>query len=420
MSSSSRSERADLAAGATPPSPTEDTARSATNSDERAAQWITLAAELVRRARRGDLEPRLLGIDVDGDLGELLHGLNDLLDVVDAFVREAGASLDHVSRREFFRTVHERGFGGSFARSSRIINAATEAMHEENEELLSLRRRQFELADTFEANVQGLADTVAAASTQLNVTASQLSKDATNGTQELEKVVAAAHTASENVAAMANAADSLSHASREISEEVLRANGVVDRAVDESSGGRERVAELSVSSEAIGSIVAMIDEVAEQTNMLALNAAIEAARAGDAGRGFAIVATEVKALAGQTSESTKRIEGRVESIQGTSRAAVESLRDVADTLAEVHTISSSIQDAVERQHAVTDDVRHNTHGAARLVNELTTGVEAVSQVSERTSAASREILEASGGLSRLAERLRAEVDEFVHQVRGDG
>jgi|GEM_PF-1389232 len=419
MSSSSPSESGHLApASAT--APDLDAAPPAVpTSGDRTAQWITLAAELVRRARSGDLEPRLPGIDVGGDLGELLHGLNDLLDVVDAFVRESGASLEHVSRREFFRTVHERGFGGSFARTSHVINAATRAMHKENEELTALRERQVDLADAFEANVRGLADTVAAASTQLNVTASQLSKDASTGAVELDKVVGAARTASQNVAAMADAADSLSTASREISDEVLRANGVVDRAVVASSGGSERVTELTRTSAAIGSIVAMIDEVAEQTNMLALNAAIEAARAGEAGRGFAIVATEVKALAGQTSEATKRIEERVEGIQDSSGAAVDSLREVADTLAEVHSISSSIQAAVERQHAVTDDVRHNTHGAAHLVNELTEGIETVSQVSERTSAASKEILDASGGLSKLAERLRAEVDEFVHQVRGD-
>ena len=239
------------------------------------------------------------------------------------------------------------------------------------------------------------------------------------GTDELERVLGAARTASDNVAAMADAADTMSKASSEISTEVLRASGIVERAVEESGGSRTRVDELSKSASAIGSIVAMIEDVAGQTNMLALNATIEAGRAGDAGRGFAIVAKEVKDLASQTKNATRSIEERVQGLQGSSGAAADSLRGVTETLGQVHSISTSIQSAVERQDSVTEDVRSNTHGAAQLVSELTEGIETVTQVSERTSTASSEILDASSGLSELAEKLRAEVGDFVHQVRGD-
>ncbi|MEZ5980368.1 MAG: methyl-accepting chemotaxis protein [Planctomycetota bacterium] len=349
----------------------------------------------------------------EGELGELLHGINDLLDVVDAFVRESGASLEHVSRRKFFRKVHEHGFGGSFARSARTINHATEAMRQEHHELAApdapARARERLQATSVRRHRRRGLDRA-----QRHREPARQDADARARSRRSSPPLGPRRR---SMTAMAGAAEALSRASRDISEQVRLANGIVDRAVEASSSSSTRVHELSESTRKIESIVSLIDSVADQTTMLALNAAIEAARAGDSGRGFAIVASAIKSLAGETGEATDRIEEQVSGIRGSSETAVHSLRGVTDTLAEVRTISGTIQSSVSRQDAVTDDVRRNTSEAASQVEGLTSGIEAVSEVSARTRMATQDILDASGGLEQLAVQLRVQVDEFLEQVR---
>lgn len=112
--------------------------------------WIREAADVCRAAAHGDLEQRLLRIDADGDLGLLLHGINHLLDMTDAFVREATASLEYAGRGKFFRRVLPEGMLGSFRRAARSINDATEMMHAKTEALKAAEQRRAALAGEFE------------------------------------------------------------------------------------------------------------------------------------------------------------------------------------------------------------------------------------------------------------------------------
>ena len=114
-----------------------------------AAQWIQQAAAVCRSAARGDLEQRLLNVDVDGDLGDLLHAINHLLDMTDAFVREATASLEYASEGKFFRRVLPEGMLGSFRRAAGSINSATRAMDEKTQELKAAEARRAELEGEF-------------------------------------------------------------------------------------------------------------------------------------------------------------------------------------------------------------------------------------------------------------------------------
>lgn len=120
--------------------------------------WIQQAADVCRAAARGDLEKRLLGIDVEGDQGELLHAINHLLDMTDAFVREATASLDYASKGKFFRRVLPQGMLGSFRRASGSINAATEMMQrlvqDQTKALKAAQNRNARLTGEFEATIQ--------------------------------------------------------------------------------------------------------------------------------------------------------------------------------------------------------------------------------------------------------------------------
>lgn len=130
-------------------------------------QWISVAADVCRRAADGDLESRVLRIDASGELGELLHAVNHLLDMTDAFIREATASLDAASRDQFYRHVRPEGLRGAFRRAAGQINTATQHMSEKTAELREAEAERARLADELQATTK-LVDDLATASRQID------------------------------------------------------------------------------------------------------------------------------------------------------------------------------------------------------------------------------------------------------------
>ncbi len=130
---------------------------------------------------------------------------------------------------------------------------------------------------------------------------------------------------------------------------------------------RDVIGRLGLASDQIGRVVELITSVAEQTNLLALNATIEAARAGDQGRGFGVVANEVKNLAGQTARATDDIGTRVSSIQEQTAAAVVAIESVLVTIDHVQTAASAIAAAVEEQGAAVNDIAEIATRAAAIM-----------------------------------------------------
>src|SRR6202158_140170 len=136
----------------------------------------------------------------------------------------------------------------------------------------------------------------------------------------------AARQAAEHVRQAAAASNELSQSIVEISRRVQESNGVTADAVKQADVTDERMAELSAAGDRIGHVVKLITSIAEQTNLLALNATIEAARAGDAGKGVAVVASEVKTLATQTAKATEDIRTQITAIQAETQSAVDAIR----------------------------------------------------------------------------------------------
>ncbi|KMO34061.1 chemotaxis protein [Methylobacterium tarhaniae] len=289
----------------------------------------------------------------------------------------------------------------------------------EAEELRRMRRAASlnELIQGFEASITGVVAGVAAASGELRGTAQAMTATATQTAAQSSTVAAAAEQASSNVETVAVAAEELGASVQEIGRQVDGSAQLARAAVAEAGQTARQVQALTEATARIGDVVGLISSIAAQTNLLALNATIEAARAGAAGRGFAVVAAEVKELAGQTAKATEEITSQIATIQASTGQAAGAIGQITSRIEEISTVATSIAAAVEEQGAATQEIVRNVAQAAAGTGEVTGNIAGVAGAAEKTGTAASQVLVSASDLSRQSERLSAEVDRFLAQVR---
>jgi methyl-accepting chemotaxis protein len=185
---------------------------------------------------------------------------------------------------------------------------------------------------------------------------------------------------------------------------------------NEADQGISSLAELA---DRIGTIVHMINGIAEQTNMLALNATIEAARAGEAGRSFAVVASEVKTLAGQTAKATEEISQQINSIQSATHGAVGLIRTISQTVSEIQGRTTAIAAAVEEQEASTHEISRSISLASSGSGRVASDVTAMASSVEKTSDEANQLRITSDKLAEVAGELSRSVESFLEGVTRD-
>lgn len=375
-------------------------------------------AAVCARAARGDLEARVEDLGDDPDTATIRDAVNQLLDLTDAFVREASAALEHASHGQFYRRVLTHGFVGTFGRSAATINASTQSMQRAAEALAAARAERAVLAGDFEDAVQTVTERVARSAHTLRDAAGGLTRTTDRATAQSTRVAESAANATSSVSTIANATEDLLRSACEIERQVSASVRSAREASTTAERATATVIGLDQASQRIGKVVTVITEVANQTRLLALNAAIEAARAGATGRGFAVVASEVKNLATQTAEATETIGAQVEEIQRVAREAASAIRVIGEQVQSLEQSSDHIGAAVGSQRAAAHGISQSIQETVRAAREVSEGAQDVSRATQESSAAAVQMELASSDLMRLGEQLRERVEGFLGEIRG--
>ncbi|MBN9671632.1 methyl-accepting chemotaxis protein [Roseibium aggregatum] len=273
------------------------------------------------------------------------------------------------------------------------------------------------LADQFETGLMGIVETVSESSSRMQTTAQSMSSVAEQTRQQASSVANSAEHASQNVQTAASAAEEMSASIGEINRQVGEAAEISNQANAEALRTNETVRGLADAGNKIGEVIELISGIAEQTNLLALNATIEAARAGEAGKGFAVVASEVKNLATQTAKATEEIGAQIAGMQSATSEAVEAIQSISETIGRIKSISDSISVAVGEQGVATQEIASSTQQAAQGTAEVGSTIGDVAQAASDTGTAASDVLEVAVDLSEHAKSLRSQVEGFLHQVR---
>ncbi len=250
-------------------------------------------------------------------------------------------------------------------------------------------------------------------------TAGVLSDVAASATSEANSAEQASAGASDNVQAVAAATEQMVASVKEISTQAHHANSMVNKATEIAQTTNSDVSSLAEAANRIGAVVGIIRDIADQTNLLALNATIEAARAGEMGRGFSVVASEVKELASQTSKATEEISTQIAGVQTLTGNAVDAIGRIATTVGDISSVTRNIASAVEEQEASTHEIANSIQMASEDTLLAMKNAQGVTQVIGETAKEARSVEIVTGELTSAAENLNSVVEEFLDNVAKD-
>lgn len=313
---------------------------------------------------------------------------------------------------------------GQIARAFDIFkqNAIDKIALEEEQQAAKLRAEEEKkramqfLSQEFEESVGKMISGILSAFGNLQASAAKMQESALLSMQKSNEAASFSGIASSNVHAVAAAAEEMNVSNREISLQTQKSNTTSNEAMMEARNSTTIIQDLSKGTQQVGEILVLIQNIAEQTNLLALNATIEAARAGEAGKGFAVVASEVKSLALETSNATEGISGQIESMRSLMSKAVAAIENISHVIAQINEGTVIVSTAMEEQSAASNEIARGAQEAASGTSAVSENLASLKSISEETGEAIDRFVAELTDVSHQTGLLRRSVEGFVARI----
>ncbi len=399
--------RGDFSAHIPPQSDKDEIAPAVNKTVEEIKGVVKEIKELVAEATEGKLSTRGDLSKLQGGYAEIVKGINSLLDAVVIPVQEGSKVLEVMATGDL--TVRMTGeYKGDFRIIKESINQLGEALNGVLTEITEAVQATASASNQISAS----AEEMAAGAQEQSAQASEVASAVEEMTSTIVETTKNANYAAENAKIAGNTAQTGSSVVYETVEGMKRISDVVGNAAG-------TIQALGKSSDQIGEIVQVINDIADQTNLLALNAAIEAARAGEQGRGFAVVADEVRKLAERTTKATKEIAVMIKTIQKDTADAVASIQmgeqEVESGKQMAVKAGDSLKGIVDATNKVIDminAVASASEEQSSAAEEISKSIESINNVTHESATGIQQIARASEDLNRLTENLQALINRF--------
>ncbi len=374
------------------------------------------AGMLTKAAAEGRLETRADASRHGGDFRAVVEGINNTLDYVLDPINEGARVLETMATGDLSARV-TGDYKGGHAKIKESINTLGDSLSSLISQVLEMTQNVSSIA----LQMSSTAETMAAGSQEQAAQADDVSTAVEEMSRTITENAMSAHKTVEEAEKNKNIAND----GGSIVEQTVQKMKDIAGVVSQSAQNMEKLGE---SSTKIGEIISVIDDIADQTNLLALNAAIEAARAGEQGRGFAVVADEVRKLAERTTEATKQIADMIKGIQAETQNAVKvmnignqevtngiQLADKAGKSLQEIVLSSQDVQMMINQIAVASEEQSSTS------EEIAKNVQSINQVTNESAKRIQDIAESSDNLARMIETLNDLLKQFkVNNMNGNG
>jgi methyl-accepting chemotaxis protein len=388
------------------------------SNDDQIHEWLILMREnikalvvdanmLAKAAVEGNLSRRADATKHNGDFRAIVEGVNETINSLMDPVNEATEILGIMSTGDLTSRM-QGDYNGDHMKLKDSINTVQDSLST----LLKQVNDAVQSAASAALEITSTAESLAASSEEQNAQADEVASAVEEMSRTVTENAMAANRTAEVAIKNGNIASDGGNVVGQTVTKMRDIAGVVKQSAD-------NIEKLGESSKQIGEIISVIDDIADQTNLLALNAAIEAARAGEQGRGFAVVADEVRKLAERTTEATKQIAVMIKGIQSETQEAVIAMKkgndEVSSGIALADRAGSSLKEIVVSTQDVIDMINQIAAASEQQSStseEISKNVSSISEVTGESTKRIQDIAHSSDDLSKLTEHLKNLIDQF--------